>query len=170
MTTATAASPRPASYSALQIALHWIIAALILFQLVFGESMGRLGWLLRNNQTPTATDYLMADLHIYVGVAVLVLALWRLMIRVRHGAPAAPEGGNPLLEKAATAMHHLFYVLLIGMPVTGLIAEYLFHSMGEIHELGKPVFIIFIVVHAAAALYHQYVLKDGVLTRMLRPN
>ena len=167
----TTASPttRPAGYGVSQIALHWIIAALVFFQLVFGESMGKIGWMTRRGETPSATDYLMANLHIYAGVAILVLALIRLYVRIKQGVPAAPAGGNPMLKKIAAGMHHLFYLLLIVVPVTGLVAEYLYRPAGEIHELAKPVFIVLIAVHAAAALYHQFVVKDGVLMRMLKP-
>ncbi|ODN68965.1 cytochrome b [Methylobrevis pamukkalensis] len=162
-------SPRPAAYSLGQITLHWIIAALVLFQLAFGDSMGRLASLLRRGETRGAGDVLMADLHIYLGIAVLLLVLVRIVLRIRLGAPATPARGHPLLGRLAAATHQLFYLLLVAMPVTGLVAEYLYRPMGEFHEAGKPLFIVLILLHVAGALFHQFALRDGVLTRMLRP-
>jgi cytochrome b561 len=42
--------------------------------------------------------------------------------------------------------------------------------MGDIHALAKPVFIVLISIHAAAALFHQLWLRDGTLKRMLLPS
>ncbi len=167
--TAVAGPRAPASYTGTQIVLHWVVAALVFFQLVFGESLPALGRIVRDGQTPTATEVLMADLHIYVGVAILLLVAGRLALRIGHGAPAYPEGGHPLAARLAGLTHWLFYALLVAMPVTGLVAYYLYKPLGEIHEAGKPVFILLIVVHVAAALYHRFVLRDDVMARMMRP-
>ena len=42
-------------------------------------------------------------------------------------------------------------------------------TFGEIHSANKPVFILLILIHAAAALYHHFVLKDSTLRRMMVP-
>lgn len=55
------------------------------------------------------------------------------------------------------------------VPVSGLVTLYVNDEIGDIHSLSKPVFIVLILVHAAAALYHQFVVKDGTLRRMLVP-
>jgi cytochrome b561 len=51
--------------------------------------------------------------------------------------------------------------------VTGLLGYYLGDPWGELHTLGKPVFIVLIAVHAAAALFHQFWIRDNTLRRML---
>ncbi|MHC5652615.1 cytochrome b [Stappia sp. ICDLI1TA098] len=158
----------PPSYSPAQIGLHWLIAALVIFQLVFGESIKDYGHVLRDGKTPETLVWLMGNLHIWVGVAVLVLALARLGLRVARGAPPAPDALHPHLVTAMKSVYVLFYVLLIGAPLTGLAAWYLgIHISGEIHETLKPVFIVLISLHVLAALWHRFVLKDDVMARML---
>jgi cytochrome b561 len=55
------------------------------------------------------------------------------------------------------------------VPISGLVALYINDEVGDIHSLAKPVFIVLIAAHAAAALYHQFIVKDGTLRRMLVP-
>lgn len=156
---------KPASYSTLHIFLHWLIAALIFFQLIFGESIKDYGRALRDG-TPDAMTAFMGNAHIWVGIAILVLSLVRLAIAFTYGVPA-PIPGAKLQLVAAKAVHGLLYLLMIAVPVTGLVAWFGgIHTAGEIHEFGKPAFIILIVLHVAGALYHQFVLKDRTLSRM----
>ena len=154
-------------YSPIQIVLHWTIAALVIFQLVFGESMAEAIEAAEEGETLSASDQTMASAHYWVGIAILALVALRLLVRVRTGAPAAI--GEGILTKLGAGMHHLFYLLLLLVPVTGLMGFYLGDPWGEIHELSKPVFIVLIGLHAAAALFHAFVLRDGTLKRMLRP-
>jgi len=158
---------QPAAYSPLHIFLHWAIAVLLLFQLVFGESMRDLGRALRNGGAPDTGTALMGNAHIWVGVAVLALTVVRLLVRARFGVPAPLPASRPQ-EFAARAVHGLLYLLMIVAPLTGLAAWYGgIHLAGEIHELGKPLFIVLIALHVAGALYHHFALKDGCLKRMV---
>ncbi len=160
---------RPSGYTGIQIALHWVIAALVLFQLVFGEDMGAAFRAVRNGEPMDAGQTLAGNLHIWIGVAILVLAAIRLVTRLGYGAPPPPAGSSALQARLADGMHWLFYVLLFTVPVSGLVAWYVTPAAGAIHELCKPAFVVLIVGHAAAALYHQFVVRDGVLRRMLAP-
>ena len=159
----------PAGYSSLQILLHWLIAAMVLFLLVFGESMKDSMRATREGNSLGAGDELLADAHYWVGLAVLALAVLRVLLRLKQGRSAPAEGGSPLASRIAATMHLLFYVLLIVVPATGLLAFYVSSDFGEIHEIGKPVFIVLILAHAVAALLHQFWMKDGTLRRMLVP-
>lgn len=155
-----------ASYSRAQILLHWLIAALVVFQLIFGESIQDYGHVLRDGQVPDGLVWLMGNLHIWVGVAVLALTLLRLSLRVRLGAPQPPALARHL-RLTMHATYVAFYVLLVAVPVTGLLAWYGgIHLAGEVHETLKPVFIVLIGLHVAAALYRRFVLKDDVMSRM----
>lgn len=154
-------------YSPIQILLHWSIAALVLFQLVFGESMAEAVEAAGEGRTLDAGDQLMASAHYWVGIAILALVALRLAVRLGAGAPAPI--GEGVMVKAATAMHHLFYLLLVAVPVTGLMGFYLGDPWGELHEVSKPVFVVLIVLHAAGALFHAFVLRDETLKRMLVP-
>jgi cytochrome b561 len=155
-------------YTALQLSLHWLIVLLVFFQLIFGEDMGRYNYVLRSGQD--ATSLLTAFyLHIGVGIAVLVLTLVRLGLRLALGVPASVPG--PALQvRAGEALHYIFYLMLIVTPITGLLAQFVdMRTFGEIHEVNKPIFVVLILIHAAAALYHHFVLRDSTLRRMMVP-
>lgn len=154
-------------YSAAQIALHWLIAALVLFQLLFGESMVAVVDATEEGGHATPADILLSGGHYWVGIAILCLVVVRLGLRLRTGAQQPRP--TSLVEMAAVAMHWLFYALLFLVPISGLLALYVNPEIGDIHSLAKPVFIVLILGHAAAALYHQFVVKDGTLRRILVP-
>jgi cytochrome b561 len=159
----------PAGYTWSQIALHWLIAALVLFQLYFGEDMAHAYSALRRGRLLTAGQILQMNLHIWAGFAVLAAILIRLVLRYRYGAPAAPASEPRLIQFLRRASHHLFYILLLAVPITGIVAYYWIPAFGRIHNLGKPAFIVLIALHAFAALWHQFYMRDGVLMRILRP-
>ncbi len=156
-------------YSSLQILLHWAIAALVFFQLIFGESMSTATRAARRGTEVDPTDATLASAHYWIGIAILALVAVRLIVRLTSGAPEPQTSGNALLDKLAHYSHWLFYALLVAMPVTGLLAVYVSPELGEIHELGKPVFIILIGIHVLGALYHQFWIKDGTLRRIFVP-
>lgn len=154
-------------YSGLQITLHWLIALLVLFQLMFGESMTGYVDAMSEGSTPAPGDALMGQAHYWVGLTVLGLVILRLGVRLAYGTPKAEDAGPRWMALAAGAAHVLFYLLLIAVPVSGLLAYYTWDWMGDVHAAAKPVFIVLIAGHASAALFHHFVLRDGVLKRML---
>jgi cytochrome b561 len=83
--------PARTGYSGLQIALHWIVVALVFFQLVFGEDMTRLFRAVSRGQTPEPDVALWGNFHIWVGFAILAAVALRLALRLRH-VPALEEG------------------------------------------------------------------------------
>lgn len=154
-------------YSRTQIGLHWGVAALVIFQLFYGEDMSHVMRATARGAIITPSDAFWADIHYYIGVAVLALVLARLLIRLVRGAPEPAQQG--FMRKAAALSHGGFYILLIAAPVLGLLAYYLGKPFGDLHEFCKPALIILIGAHAAAALFHHFWLKDDTLRRMLAP-
>lgn len=160
----------PAGYSTLQIALHWIIAALVIFQVIFGEDIVPAFRAFMRGTEPTADDLAAADIHVWIGIAIFVLALIRLAVRITRGAPAAPAGESAAQKWIGIATHVVLYGVILGMPISGGIAWYLgVETFGTIHEIGKPVIILFVALHTVGALYQHFVVKSDVLMRMLRP-
>jgi cytochrome b561 len=154
------------AYSRTQIFLHWAVGLMILFNLIFSDAMSEL-WrhIKQTGPTPTTTG---AWAHVIVGVAVLVFVAWRLVLRATRGVPHAPQGTKPMLKLAGDAGHIALYALMIGLPVTGLMAFYGgFETLGDLHgELLKSLLWGLIALHVVAAFYHHFILKDGMLNRM----
>lgn len=164
MSTAVSGQLPARSYTLGQIVLHWAIAALVIWQLVFGEEME----VLEHPAGADATELVLANSHIWVGIAILALVALRVVLRLAHGAPRH-DGAGRAAAMLAGATHLAFYVLLVAMPVTGLLDYYLHLPTGGIHELGKPLFIVLIALHVAATIWHHFVRHDGTLRRMLVP-
>ena len=160
----------PKGYSGTQIFLHWAIAALVIFQLVFGEEIGEAWRAFRRGTEPSGDAAFNANIHVYIGITILVLALWRLTLRLRYGAPPPPPNESVIQKWIARAAHIVLYLAIILLPISGGAAWFGgFEAAAEAHELGKPVLIIFVTLHALGALYQHFVAKSDVLVRMLRP-
>lgn len=157
----------PTGYSRSQIVLHWLVFLLLVPQYVLHDAIAH-GWHRMLRGETVATSPLIA-LHIVGGVLILALIIWRLVLRVRRGAPELPEGGSPMQDLLARVVHGLLYLLLLAMPVLGLIAWFGGGRLaGELHEVLKLPLLALMALHFFGALYHQFVLKDGLLARMKR--
>ena len=157
---------KPESYSRSQIALHWGIAALLIVSFFSHEAMKE-GWrAFLKGQEPSSFG---VPIHVSTGIAILVLVLFRLALRWRRGVPALPEGGNPILDRVAGLTHWALYGLLILIPVSGLATWFGgIKDAGEVHEVLFNMAFVLVALHTAAALFHQYVLKDGLIRRITR--
>lgn len=158
----------PKGYSLLQIVLHWIIAALIVFQLLVNDGIQH-AFDDRMDGEPV-DDGPAALLHIVVGITVLVLAVIRLGVRLTRGAPP-PHGDNPaVVNWLGYATHFALYTFIFGMPITGAIAWFGgVEISAELHELGRLVLIPLILLHIAGGLVEHFVFRNDTLLRMVRP-
>jgi cytochrome b561 len=155
-----------AGYSRLQIIIHWTVAALVLFQLFISEGMeeawdARMDGEIGGNPLP----------HIIVGSAILILAIVRVFVRMRHGAPAHPKDQPAIFGTLANIVHGLIYAMIFAMPIAGMLAWFGgFESAAQAHA-GPLKLLLWILVaaHVLAALGQQFVLRSGVLMRMLKP-
>ncbi len=173
------ASPR---YSAVAQGLHWLLAALVLLMFGLGFYMVRLPLSLEK--------FNLYQLHKWLGITIFGLAALRLLWRLGHPAPPLPAGMPAWERTAARASHALLYALLFVQPVVGFLQsnaanfpvvlwgvlplpaligpdERLAETLLHLHHLGAFVFMLLVLVHAAAALRHHFLLKDDVLRRML---
>lgn len=167
-------------YTSVARALHWIIAVLIVANLVFGFAHDAL-----------PKDWAVMPVHKSIGLTVLALTLVRIGWRIGHPSPRLPAA-MPAWEKgAAHATHALFYAFMILVPLSGWIMSsagtrplnwfFLFDVpkfavtqgdaivglSGEGHEIMGFAWAALILVHIGAALRHHLLLKDDVLRRML---
>jgi cytochrome b561 len=157
----------PKGYSSAQIGLHWIVALLIALQFLFNEPMGDAFDSLMRGSTPPFSWGVLA--HVAGGVAILALVLWRVVLRRSRGVPPPPEGEGTLLGRAASLGHLALYALMLLLPVSGLVAWFGgVDSAAEAHEVMTSLLLVVLAVHVAAALWHQFWLKDHLLRRMMR--
>jgi cytochrome b561 len=127
-------------------------------------------------------------IHGTLGMTILVVMLIRLAWRLSNPVPRLPDTLRPIEKRLAHANHWLLYLFLIGMPIGGYLmvnargyavqffdwklpfvigknealAPWIFYG----HLAGALTIIALVVLHAAAALRHEFVLKDNVLRRM----
>jgi cytochrome b561 len=158
-------------YSATQITLHWLIAALLVFNAFFsGDGMKDAWRSYRQSNDVTGFSGLIPQFHLWVGIAILAFVLWRLVLRLTRGAPEAPAEESAVLRLAAHGTHILLYVLMLALPLTGLAVYYLgVSALGDIHELLRWPLVALVVLHVGGALYQRFILKTNVLNRMVRP-
>ncbi|MDQ1187227.1 cytochrome b [Agrobacterium larrymoorei] len=155
-------------YSIPQRALHWIMALLILFNLLFPDGTEHWNRLMRHGEAITPDDIASANIHAYVGIAVLVLCLVRLCLRLVQGVPEAPANEPPLAKLVAKVTHWAFYAIFIVMPMSG-IGKYYFGNdiAGELH--GGPIKVLLwalIGLHLLGVLVHQFFWRTNLLRRM----
>jgi cytochrome b561 len=131
----------------------------------------------------------LVSIHKPLGIAILVLALIRLAVRLRSGAPPLPDDLPAPMKLGAHLSHYALYALMIGMPLLGWgmlsaaaypvmlssgtrLPAILAQSDG-LHTLlwGAHYYLAFaffalILLHVAAALFHALVRRDGVFEAM----
>lgn len=158
------------SYSIPQKALHWLMALLILFNLIFAEAMEEVAEAYERGEVPSPEDLTFANIHAYVGITVLCLGLVRLAIRITRGAPTAPAEEPPILQLAAKLAHGTFYALFFLIPLSGIGAYYFGNEAASFVHGGplKALMWLLIAVHILALLVHQFYWKTQVATRMTR--
>ncbi len=157
----------PKSFSLGQKILHWTVAAIILEQLILGESMSTAWRAFKRGGDSTGFSDPVVLFHIWGGLSVIAFAVWRLWLRKTNGVPAETANEPALLKFAAKTGHVLLYLLMFLVPLSGA-AAYFGGVAGaaNVHELMKPVLIVLLIGHVAGALYQHFWLKSDVLKRM----
>jgi cytochrome b561 len=104
--------PRRSSdrYTGVAIALHWIVAILILANVVLG---------LVADAIPDSYVRAAIDLHKSFGITVLGLVLLRILWRLAHRPPPLPASYSPLERIASHGVHGLLYLVILALPVSG---------------------------------------------------
>ena len=159
-----------AGYSATQIALHWIVAALIVVQFVLSDGMEAAYGFEHGGPAPTGSELFLSNVHMACGIAVFALALLRVALRFRRGVPLPPPDQPRLVRLAARATHGALYAVIFLMPLTGMLACFGgVEAMAAVHRFGQPILLVLVGLHVAGAAYHHFVLKSDVPRRMLKP-
>ena len=179
----------PNRYSHVAIVLHWLIALLIIGMLAVGKFMTGL-----EESSPLRFD--LTQWHKSFGLTLLALSVFRLLWRLTHKPPQHTAMRPGWERFAAGLTHFLFYFLILFLPITGWlmvsasplnISTFLFdlvriphlpvvstapnrEELAELfhmsHEYASGILIVLLLLHIAAALRHQFSLKDAIFSRM----
>ena len=161
------------------VALHWLLAILIVAALALGALvMAKLP-----NSDPHKLEALRS--HMTGGTLILILMLVRLFLRRGTPHPAPASAGHPFLDRVAWLSHRLFYVAVFGMAGSGIVmalqtrvpwvvflgegalpADFWTFPIRFVHYGFSRLLMALIVLHVAGALYHALILRDGLLRRM----
>jgi cytochrome b561 len=176
--------PTPASptrYTRVAIALHWLLAFGLIYQLWLGVWMGDIP------KTPPGLRAEWFNWHKSIGIVLGLVIVLRGLWRLTHQPPELPESLPRWQTWAAHLNHALLYVCMIGMPVSGFLGSSftaypikffgtplprLWEASAElkeffsgIHTACSYVFMALIVTHILAAVWHA-LRRDGVVARM----
>lgn len=165
-------------YSNVSILLHWLIAGLVVANIVIAFAMednrGLFPW------------------HKSIGIGVLLLTLLRIGWRLVNPWPPLPERMAAWEKAFARFTHVAFYVMLLAVPLLGWAtvsagqrgtgelfgflpwfdlpvakSRDLRDSLGEAHETAVWITLVLVALHVAGALKHHLFDRDAVLHRML---
>ena len=168
-------------YNNVQIALHWLIALLIFATFPLGLYMVDL------KLSPTMLK--LFSYHKWMGVTIFFLVAVRLAWRATHPVPPPIAGMPRWQEIVSVATHHTLYLLMVVIPLSGWLTssadgyqtvwfgivplpdlldknKELGDTLGAVHEYLNWAMLALVGLHAAAALKHQFIDKDGLLQRM----
>jgi cytochrome b561 len=164
------------AYDKTTIHFHWTTAGLIVALWVIGQTVD---WFPRGPARGVAWST-----HFTLGAILIAVYVGRIVWRTTSGR-RLPGVGSPALVKLASAGHGVLYLgigLVIALGIANLFAhgsgfwglfhfpkiadESLRHNIARAHGWGANLLLMLAAAHAAVALFHQYVRRDGVLTRM----
>jgi cytochrome b561 len=190
-------------YTKTAVFLHWLIAIGIFSMFAFGWYMtdlpkeapkqmsydlfdwGIYTWELAKEASPRAFYF---NLHKSIGITLLALIIIRVIWRVGHKPPALLTSYKAWERKLSTAAHHLLYLLMFLIPVSGLImsasgkygvkwfglnfitgidSKPLREIFHETHEISGLILLAVLALHIVGALKHKFIDKDDTMKRMM---
>lgn len=169
------------AWGAVQQGFHWFIALAVISQLTVGLIFANLP----ENDPRGGTLF---GVHATLGVVILVVMLARFAWRRTNPVPALPDTLKPYEKRIALATHWAFYALIIGLPLGGYLMvnahghavpffgmklpvllpkdEFWGEAFAYLHVGGAFLLMPLILLHVAAALRHEFLLRDNTLRRM----
>ena len=148
-------------YSKTQIVLHWITVALVIAQYVLHDSIAN-AWELIQSGRPISFDPLVLS-HVAGGIFIALIVLIRLRLKYIN----AHEPKDLLSNRLSNIAHKLLYALLMMIVLSGGTAWFFrIDAAANAHNLFKVLLLITVLGHVLAALYHHFIVKDGLLNRM----
>jgi cytochrome b561 len=157
--------------------LHWLMASMILTMIFVGLGM----------MTSLTWRPWLLDLHIPLGIAILLLVIIRFINRLSFPVPEMPSGMSSFQSKAAGILHWLLYGMMLALPLTGWAqlsaggflvkivpgvnlppilpqSPILFAWLHDAHKVMAWMLFLMVVGHLSAALLHAWVYRDGLFS------
>lgn len=166
-------------YHPIAILIHWAVALSIILVFVLGLTV---------DSFPKSWTDAVINTHALVGLAVLGLTFVRLWWRLSHRPPDYPRDFSPLVRRMSHVVQSALYVLMLAVPLIGIPtllyrgrglnlgfieitspiarAPEIFHPLTDVHGYAAYALVALAIGHMLAAFYHQFILKDDLLSRM----
>jgi cytochrome b561 len=170
---------KPARYGSAAIAFHWLMFALVV-------CVGILGLL--HDTWPKSTQRFWINIHAVMGLLLWLVLFARLAWRIGHKPPPLTGSAGSLPRRLASFVHFALYALLFVIPIVGIVTfiyhgrifnfglfsidfgirsdRTIFHPTEQWHGYLAYALFGLAAIHALIALWHQFVLRDGLLARM----
>jgi len=167
-------------YHPILVSLHWLLAILIIVALLMGSNI--------LSQIPNDNPEKLFALktHMILGFIILALMIIRVIVRIVTQKPPPEDTGNIAIDKAGVFAHYLLYLLVFGMLGSGIataiisgLPDIIFNNSGValptdfndifpriVHGVLATLLFIMIFAHILGALYHQFIRKDGLFSRI----
>lgn len=168
-------------YSKRMVIVHWLTLAFLIAAWFFGDALAEA----TDESKATLAGYIM---HMSVGGIILLLTLYQLYSRRKDGTPLV-LADTLLNQVVAKVVHYTIYTVLIVLSVSGMVTvftskagqallagdasllpkEHGFEKVfaNEVHEQLVNVLIVLVVLHILGVIKHQFIMKDGLMSRML---
>ena len=162
------------------VSLHWLLTVLIIVALLMGSNI------LSQIPNDNPEKLFALKMHMISGFIILGLMIARLITRKVTEKPAPADAGNAVLNKAGVIAHYLLYLLVFAMVGSGIataviagLPDIVFNNSGValpedfnnilpriFHGVIAKVLFAMIFLHVLGALYHQFIRKDSLISRM----
>lgn len=167
----------PDRYHPVLVVLHWALAFCLIGLLIAGSQI------LAPVPNSDPGKLISFRMHMGLGLLTLFLMVVRLAVRLTTRRPPPAETGNSVLNRLAPATHWALYILAFAMALSGMafsrasgLPDAVFgdgampagfdHPARTIHTIASRLLMALIALHVAAALWHQFIRRDGLLARM----
>ena len=168
-------------YNPISVVFHWLMAAIIVATWSIAIVVSDMPL-----SPARITGY---SWHKWLGVTVFFLVLLRLVWRATHPAPQLEIKMPAWQERAMQLTHFALYLLMMVIPLVGWLMssakgytvnyfglfelpdllskdKALGHQLKDLHEYLADILVALVCLHVLAALKHQFIDKDGLLSRM----
>jgi len=168
----------PTRYHPVNVVLHWLIAIMVIGAFAVGMTFLDS----TPNNAPEKVFYL--QIHSVWGMALALFLVIRLITHFTLKRPAPADAGHPLLNLVAKIVHFLLYVGVFAMLLSGanmsmqaglqkvfvglgaLPDDFFVFPPRALHGMTFSVLFVLILIHFGPAMYHQFIRKDNLLSRM----